>query len=771
LRATLSRMPTSDPDLADDRAHSTGDPAGRTPSTGGAVRVALALVSAAVVVLMLHSIDTPWVDLGRHLAYVVLTLTLPGTIVHKALRGSVGSWLGDLGFGTTVGLVLELAAWMVASLLDVRGLLWLWPLAVLPLLAIAPVRRRVLSRPSDPWPTLPLLGVTASAFLGFWLMFRNYAQAINPLPPTSVEIYKDLFWHMGLSAEAERAFPLQTPQVIGDGPLHYHWFSNAHVAAATMITKSEATIVWMRLWWVPLIFLGVLLVGELARRVTGSAWTAAGSALLASSTFGWPFWPDVVPNFGNISALSPSQLFSVPLSLLTVHALVELLRNGRGPAYGTFAVAVLGMLGCAGAKASTLPLIVGGLGVAFLASLVLRRQRLVLLGLGTVAFFLMAVGQLYVSGGGSGQAPMLGHALTRLRPYQILVGTRVDYDLRVADGLWNAPGVGKILLPGLLLAMGLAIVRVLSFVLPLLLTRLRQDLAAWLLSGVCLAACLVFMTLAHNGFSQVYFIYGATPFGSVLWAWGLREILRGHRGRQLVAMGTTAVVTVAVTWGYFSAQGDAATSDRGVMLTSLRAFVVQACVLLGVLTVLTIVSVVGRRHLLLNALRPVAVVALVVPFAVGGVVHTVHSGLNPPGPPAYNGDRLDESRAGVWIEANVPEFAVMATNIHCLRGTSSRCDSRKWWISGLGGRRVLIESWNYTPRGAVGGYYDLPLLRLNQEVFWRPTAENVQRLADLGVTWLVADTQPGNTPPSRSLATFATPRYSNDTITVYELTR
>lgn len=192
-----------------------------------AARVAITVATVAIVLVALHQIDTPWSELARHTAYTVLAITLPGTLVHKALRGTMGSWLADLSLGAALGLCLELGAWMIASILDVREGLWAWPLVTLALLAVPSARRRVLQRPDRPWPVLPLLGVAASTLMAFWLIFSTYATRY-PLAPTGVRYYQDLLWHIGLSAEAKRAFPLGTPQVVGDGTLHYHWFSKAH---------------------------------------------------------------------------------------------------------------------------------------------------------------------------------------------------------------------------------------------------------------------------------------------------------------------------------------------------------------------------------------------------------------------------------------------------------------------------------------------------------------------------------------------------------------
>ncbi len=576
----------------------------------------------------------------------------------------MGSWLADLSLGAGLGLCLELGAWMLASILDVRGALWAWPILTLAVLAVPSMRRRVLQRPDRPWPVLPFLGVAASALTAFWLILTNYATTY-PLAPTGVRYYVDLLWHMGLSAEAKRAFPLGTPQVVGDGTLHYHWFSNAHVAAASLISGSELNVLWLRLWWAPVVMLGIILTAVLTQRLSGSAWAGALAAALAASITGWPFWPDVIGSFSNISALSPSQLFSVPLSLVTMHALVDLLRRERAIEWGAAAVALISVLGSSGAKASTLPVLTGGIAIAFLAALCLRRQRVLLLAVGAIVSACTLGGLLAVSGGGSGSGAMLGHNLTILQPYRLLVKKPLDYSQVVADGLWNAPGVGKVLLVGLLLSMGFSMVRGLALFLPFFQRALRKDLGAWLLAGSCFASFIPFFLLAHRGYSEYYFIYGTIPFGAALWAWSLSDLLRGNRARIIVA-GVTAVVMGGLTaWVWWKNTTRTPITEFAPMLKNLQSFVTVSVILLAALLVVTIVAVASKGRAL-SALLPVATVTLLTPFVVGAFVPNVHRTLHPPAPPAVSADVLQESEAGVWIRDHVPEFDLMATNIHCV---------------------------------------------------------------------------------------------------------
>jgi hypothetical protein len=127
-----------------------------------------------------------------------------------------------------------------------------------------------------------------------------------------------------------------------------------------------------------------------------------------------------------------------------------------------------------------------------------------------------------------------------------------------------------------------------------------------------------------------------------------------------------------------------------------------------------------------------------------------------------------QTNAALWIQRNIPRTALTATNAHCLSGTGVTCFSRRWWLSGLGGRRVLIGSWGYTPRGGVAGYWDPALYELNQSVFTDPSTTNIAAIKSLGVQWLVAERTP-STPFSTRLDLLATRVYSNATISIYRL--
>ena len=716
---------------------------------------------------------TPAGDLAWYAVFAVFGVVAPGTLVHKALRGTQGSWLEDLALGSAVGLVLGLVAWMLLSLLDLRGLLWLWPVLSLLCLTRSGVRNRVLERPTGHWGAAPTVVTALAAMAVAWHLYVAFV-AVAELPPTDLAYYPDLLWHMGLSNEAVRAFPLQTPQVLDAGPLRYHWFSNAHVAVASLMTGIDVATVMLRLWVLPLGVLFVALTATLTMKVSARPWAAAGAAWISVPMVTVPFWPQILPRLEHLSGNSPSQLFAYPVVLLTLNALVDAVRGtpaGRGMRHGALIVALLGALACTGAKASALPVVVGGLALAFVVSLVQRRRRLLLLALTTTGTVLTGAALALVNGGDSGSGIQAFSSLTVLTPYRQLATQTPRFDTLLPVGLFGSPGPGPVLFVALVMAVLLVALRSLAFVLPPLQRRLRGDLAAWLLAGTCLSSFVPFFLIGHQGYSEYYFLYTTIPVGSALWMWSLGESAVATRvggravGRVLVV---GALLTVALgSW----VQARSGAVDDDALRAGLFGFVVVTAVV-GLVGLGFVASLV--RHRSGSTAKPrwpaaLVIAAVLSPVVGSGILEVATAGADP----AISGAQrsqvvLDETTAAGWLTKHVPLNAVVATNLHCLPTPEPDCDSRQYWISGLAGRRVLIESWGYVPQAANVGYYDPALLALNQAAFTAPTVEVLSRLRGLGVTWLVGERRPG-APVSDRLDSLADRRYTGGAITVWQL--
>ena len=141
--------------------------------------------------------------------------------------------------------------------------------------------------------------------------------------------------------------------------------------------------------------------------------------------------------------------------------------------------------------------------------------------------------------------------------------------------------------------------------------------------------------------------------------------------------------------------------------------------------------------------------------------------VNPEGPRLTPG----AGAALAWVNQHTEDDAVVATNRHCETGPERPgCRAIASWVSGLGGRRTVIEGWGYTSKSR-SWVVPSPFperLAINNAVFTDPSVTTIERLRDrYGASWLVADTSAA--PVSSELARFAVPRFRSGEVTVYQL--
>ncbi|WP_256796052.1 hypothetical protein [Terrabacter sp. Ter38] len=463
-----------------------------------------------------------------------------------------------------------------------------------------------------------------------------------------------------------------------------------------MITGVDTTTVLLRLWILPITAFTVVLTAVLTRRVSGSEWEAAGAAALVSTTFIVPFWPQLWASSNHLNPLSPSQQYSTPLTLFLVYAIVDLLRSSPGSRRASALLVAIAGVAASGSKSSALPIVLGGVAVAAVVAVVLRRQRrtaLVLLGSLAV---LTALAQRFVAGGSFGAGVQLLSSLSLTRPYRMLLGTHIDFHTPVIAGLVDTPQLGPTLLVALLCIGLLIVLRLLPALLPFFQGTLRRDLSAWVLSGLCLAALVPFLGLGHVGYSEYYFVFGAIPFGCVLALWSLSALVRDHPGSRRVTLavaGTSALLTAVVGWYRLGSPGISTLDD---MVREVRTFVLQFAVATVVLAGAVVVVLVRRRR---GDGRwvPAPLADLVAMGMIAGplcIVSTVTRVSSQPRP-TESTTALAESTAARWIKAHVPLDALLATNAHC-RGP---CNSRA--THAPGGSRALPVDGCSSMAGAI----------------------------------------------------------------------
>jgi hypothetical protein len=764
----------------------TGPPARwRVPA-----RPAVAAVWMVAAVLSLWAVSrtgAPVIDVIRYGAYFAGGVTLPGVLLLRAFAPARRTWAEDVGLGSAIGLAYELAGWALWTAAGLRWAQIAWALAV-PVVFLAVPRLRQYWRSADP-PRLPVawsagLAIVVTAAIGYW--YGTSVQGVA-IPPNGNVYYPDLLWHLSIVHEAGRAVPPQIPQVAGE-TMHYHWFADAHLASAAQISGIDPRLVVFRLWFAPLLVTIVLCIAALARQVSRAWWTGVAAAAVSVVVTSIDLWnhtsfPSVLPTF----FLSPSQTYGSALSVCLAALLIGVLYQSA-PAK-SWAPVLLLVCASAGAKPTTIPLLLGGTALAALF-LLIRNRRLhwpstvASAGLVVVA----ALASLTVTGSTAGTAIRLLGAIRQLPGYAIVTGDTTypgPDEGALVEGLqqpsaqvvqWSA-----LSLVGLLVTMAICVVPLLTLVL----RRTRTDPVHWWLLGAITAGWLGFLLVDHPGAAEYYFIGSAAPFGAVsttaLAATGLAS--RAPRVRRTVLAGCLLVAVTIV--GGIRVLGNVAeppSRDNGEIIDAIG----RPLAWLGAIVVLAVAGwfVLRRSRPAVRGLG-VTVVAAV---ALGMVVASRSPGAWKDAAIREQPRTVEMARAPVkdpeneaadWVAHNVPEDDVVATNTLCLLPKKpDQCDARGYLISGIGGRRVFIEGWAYTQQSMAHQhpgvrYTELPSpwpdrVALTDRVIGRPTAAAIADLKARGVRWLVVDGRLSN-PDSTGLGKLADRRFDNGLVQIYQL--
>jgi MYXO-CTERM domain-containing protein len=757
----------------------TGDAA-----TGARRRPHLALlpwlIAALAWTLGLLRFGTPGGDIALYAAYLAVAIVLPGTLVHRALRGSRGNLPEDLGLGSATGLLVLIAGWALCAAIRLPAALPAWPLLVVALFVAVPGLRRHWRIPAGEHRPLPaawswvLAAVVLALIAVTWTFWRD-----DPLPPATADYYQDLLYHLALVHEMTRSMPFQVPQLAGD-TLRYHYLADADMAAASMITGISPAVLLLRLWVVPIGLAAVLVCAAIARELTGKWW--AGALGGAASLLAWPLVLGSVAGAAGgspFSLLSPSQTYALPLLALLVAVSLDVLRGRR--LGWTWALVLPLALACAGAKESTLPPFVAGLGLAVLVLLAWHRDRLraglALLGTTLLA---MAIGVKVFAGGGASVLTLQPFAiLDWVDPYRKTIGADDP-----SDGSRLLPlGIAEKGAAGVAFALGLfawwAVLQTARLAGLRTLTRrgTRTDPAAWLLAGIGVAGTGGLWLLWHPSASQTYFYLCAAPFATLLTVWLLADQARGWRP-VAAGLGAGALWALLAPDGPRPRHDDAADWMWAVAEPLLLTAGVAAAT--GLVVLLAWRAASGRF-----AWRaiPAGLTAAILGASLGGAVDgRVRADLRTaaPRPVAATAISADEMRAALWLGRHSRRDDLIATNVHCKYAVRARnCDSRAFWVVGLSGRRALVESWGYTDQAvAANGVDGLRFMlqpaphperfALNERVFARGDAADVDRLRhEFHVRWLFGDERAG--PVSPDLARVGRLRYRAGPVSIFQL--
>ncbi|RAG84626.1 hypothetical protein DN069_15725 [Streptacidiphilus pinicola] len=774
------------------------EPAPAAVRSGGVSRWLPAGTALALLYAALLASHTAPLDLAKYTFYAGWAVLLPGTLVYRALRRTPHTLVEDLGLGAVTGLVLELAAWAVFTGLGIQSAAVVWPLAVIGPFALVPRLRRHW-RPRS-WAATPSLGwswaVAGTVTFTTVYVYRVFL-AVNPVLPDPAagehnRQFIDLSYLLSLAGNAKHHVPLTLPQVAGE-PLAYHWFTFAHMAMSSSIGHIDLPVVEMRLMVPAFTALTMIVTAVVAWRLSGRPWAGpvAGLLFFAIGEFNAVGGPGSYP-FGSPETsvmvwASLSFTYCQPLLLALAVAIGDGL-TGAGspqpgqrsvPAYGRggrYALVALFALASSAAKATSLPVTLGGLALVGLVLLVRNRRvpwDVVILGAIVAAAQLLATAVIF---------DFQSYGLA-VRPFANL------------DFYWSNPHQLRSTAGQAVVAAGVCLAFLLNTqlrvagMLPLLTRRrLRLEPVQWLLVGSAVAGPAAYVAL--NGWNASYFTHAGLAFGVIASAWGYCEAFEraaySPRAKALLATASVAgVVALTVLLDLGAHRWQVVTADLLAGGQKPRSYS-ALLPMLGLAASLALLALAGgllwrlasRRFACLRGRGGVVLLtgALLAgsPTLLLDLAHPT-DGLSSFGAYPLPASRVDTAR---WIRDHSSPDDVLATNSHCVtRDDFARPDEpcatmESFWLSGYSERSVLVEGWAFAPRVQGGSpdpaFWDPALLALNDQAVTAPTASLLQQLhTRYHVRFVVVDRRIGH--ESAALGRLAARVYDNGRMAVYRI--
>ena len=718
----------------------------------------LAFAVAFMAFLLMRAGTSPF-DLLRYAWYAGVCVTLPGTLVYRALRPVPRTLVEDLAMGAAIGLVLELGGYALFSALDLRGVIWLWPLLVVaPFVAVPRLRREwrpaYEERAALGWSwTVAAVVCFFTAYLAMVFLDRNPI-----LPTTDATLqYLDLPYQLSLAGEATHAFPPGVPQVAGE-PLYYHWFAYAHMAMTSMVGFIDLPVVTMRLAIPALCALAILLTGVVGWRISNRPMVGAVAAVLFFGVGEFNFTHPVTLPFGTQVTFviwhGMSMIYSWVLLIALILPLADVLRERR-VRWRPLAVAALLLVASAGAKASSVPVVVAAL--LFTVAVLLLTTRRLWWGL-VAALVVAGLAQLFATA-----------VLYRFQTYGVEIG--------LFQGLrpyWAADST-PLVVTSVWLAFALNMLLRCAGVIPLLWQRrLRLEPAQWLLLGGLLGGVAIYLVFNQPSSGTQYFTRAGFTFGVILSAWGYVELFdRARLPREAAALLAAGGVMFAagLSWLQISTAGPAPNTDAFATLDPLLGWALRLAI---------VAAAVGTTWFILGygwpGLRGRGAVVLLTGVLLAGAPGLIMDGyksIQSPNGGAYALISMPKSRvdAARFVRDHSDPDDIVATNAHCLAYYGDVCDPRSFWLSAYGERTVLVEGWAFAPRAANNNFmpfWDAERLRVNDEAITAPTAATIDQLKEWGVRWIVVDREVST--ESIDLNRYATLVLDNGRMAVYQLT-
>jgi hypothetical protein len=724
---------------------------------GVAVRRLPAAAALVVAMAVLHRHGVPVRDLAGFCAYIAVGVTLPGTLLWRALRRRPAPLAEDIAAGTAVGYAAEVLTYIPARAVGAPLLVLAWPALTVAAFLLVPALRPCWRSGGEPVRGTSALAVVIGG-VAVWSGPAFFAS--HPIDRPGAP-HLDMPVHLARAAELKHHMPPMDATVLGE-PLSYHWFTYADLAVASWVTGIAPQTLLYRLAALPWLAAFVVLIAAMAWRLTGRWWTgplAVGVHCLALAPNPYAWTNGLISTGDLISGvlwLSPTQTFGAALFAAAMLLLIDVLRGPPGGPgrYGRWVLFTVLLAAVMGAKATYLPMLATGLLLVLaVTAAVRRRAHPPAAGALAITAGLLVLAQSVVFGGRS-----QGMAVAPFATMQRLVGaiqpqvsspapvltlsivTLLCWAFAWAGAAGLARGAGTLLDPPILV-----------------------------LIGVGLAGMAAVFLLGHPGASQLYFLRGASPYLAILAVCGLAAALpAGQR----------------VTWRSAAVPPACWVAGAGIALliraADIGGLLVPYLGLLGAAgAAATVIVGAAIRGPLPRGLAPITALAVVSGLGLPVFWHRITHIAAPASRPAITAGAM---AAGHWLRDHSAPDDVVATNAHCRRLSHRRrtCDNRHFWVAAYTERRVLVEGWGYTARSlsqvtdvhrqslAFVPFWDRARLAANDAAFAAPSTRTVGRLRDAyGVRWLFVDETVGTR--ADALGRFARFRYRSGDCAVYQI--
>ena len=727
------------------------------------------------------------VGLGEALRYIVYELVfvlVPGLAMVAVILPDLRRGILLVAIGVGLGLALELAAFMITAALGARLLFDLYPVlvvgsAVLPLARRRRVGRAAIGEAHDPVDDHPepvggLVRWHGSVVLVAGLAVGYLALGLFPLTPavssTSSPIYyPDLNFNLSLVVELERRMPPSEPQIAGL-PLVYHWFSDAHLAAIAQVSGADPWTLLTRL--VPTFWLAIIVIqlAGIGTAISGRRWVGPLAALFVfglgeldlSLTQTVPFLGTLRSNLWQ----SPSFLFGLIVFLPSLLVLAPGAPSWiRHPAAGRWILAAALAAASVGAKATVLPVLLGG--AVFVAGIGWLRKRSI--DRGAFVAIILAGGTIAIAAQTMYRGVETGLLIEPLATIGRAPAWRELAETSLVRGLGP---IGLVVLGVAVLA---AMLAPLAGIVLLDLRRAVVGHRPWL-AGILLAGLAAALAFNQAGLSQIYFLHYAVVAGSILGSWALvdfvrRGVRRIPRWRWHLGIGVSAAVLVIAATAIGSSQ---------LARTPVMEFVLPYVSLVVAGPFFAAVSAAAstarrwRIFVLVVVSTVLMAASLDAPLDLAPDFNRLVSGtavVRQDGPAEHglSSELLDGLR---WIRDRTPPDTIVAVNNPYLRRGA---DPRSFLVSAFGERRVYLEGWAYSAENQIVAARRLARLpaedpfadrrSANLAVFERADPNAAAVLRSAGVTFLFVDTWAG-TPQLDGIAGLV---FENSKVRIYRL--